>query len=130
MSWTIVLGATLAGMGIGWAWATVRGRRAANRPRRVERPGMRAELARIDQLEGELAIARRELARLKDRSTATVQQVDEQTTTLDTLRAQLKERAARIEDLEADLAAQRIAPSRIGPTGTVSERRRRKAAVS
>ena len=91
---------------------------------------MRAELARIDQLEGELAIARRELARLKDRGTAAVQQVDDQTTTLDILRAQLKERAARIEDLEADLAAQRIAPSRIGPTGTVSERRRRKAAVS
>lgn len=91
---------------------------------------MRAGQARIEQLEGELGIARRELDRVNERDTAAAERLRKQATALETLRSQLQTRNLRIEDLESQLAAQRIAPNRIGPTTGVSERRRRKAAAS
>jgi len=91
---------------------------------------MRAGQARIEQLEGELGIVRRELDRVNERDTAAAERLRKQATALETLRSQLQTRNLRIEDLESQLAAQRIAPNRIGPTTSASERRRRKAAAS
>lgn len=113
MSLAILAAAILGGLAVGWFLARLRYRRAVEKPRRVERPGMRADQARMDQLEGELAIARRQLMRVSQRTDGEKDRLREADQAVATLRKQISARDARIADLESQLAAQRMAPRRV-----------------
>ena len=108
--WIPALSAAAAAL-LGWLLGRRR-TRSVTRTRRVERPGMRFDQARVGQLEGELAIAQREIERQKARLFRVGEAEKAQLEAARALHAKITERDARIADLEAELASVRIAPGR------------------